>query len=165
VPVLVNAAPVHTFESGILGAVVTVQDISTLKELERMRSEFAAVIAHDLRNPIQVIRMQSQALLRQVEDGHVRVPVQTMKRIERSAERLAGMVDELLDASRADLKQFSLVCEAVDAVALCSEVIERMRPAIGHHPLNLSAEGSLPPVLVDARRFEEILGNLAKAEG
>ena len=55
VPVLLNAAPVRNENEKIVGATVVVQDIARLKELERLREEWASIIAHDLRQPVSAI--------------------------------------------------------------------------------------------------------------
>jgi signal transduction histidine kinase len=160
VPVLVNAAPVHAVDWRNIGAVVVFEEISALKELGRLREELAAVIAHDLRGPIQVIQMQAQSLIRAAEDGTVHAPVDAIRRIERNVARLREMADDLTDASLADLKRFSLDRRSVAPQELVTATLERMRPGLGAHPVEISAEQALPVLSVDIARFDQILSNL-----
>ena len=57
VPVLLNAAPVLRPDGQIEGAVVVYEDITTLKELQRLREEWTSIVAHDLRQPLNVITL------------------------------------------------------------------------------------------------------------
>ncbi|MFL5458512.1 MAG: GAF domain-containing protein, partial [Myxococcales bacterium] len=61
--VLASAAPVRSDAEAILGAVVVFQDVTSLVDLARMREEFAAIVAHDLRTPLQAVSMQIEKLL------------------------------------------------------------------------------------------------------
>ena len=69
IPVILSAAPVKEPGGEVMGAVVTFEDISRLKELERLREEFAAVVAHDFRNPIAAILLLVRTLRTMVESG------------------------------------------------------------------------------------------------
>lgn len=160
IPVLISAAPVRTMENRILGAVVLFEDISALKELERARAEFGAVIAHDLRTPIQLIQLQVSALLGDVKNNQVRAPLAAVLRIQRAAAQLTQMTNDLLDATRTDLKHFSLERRSVAVDQLTSEIADQLRPAIVDHPIEVSAEVGLPRALLDPLRFHQIIVNL-----
>ena len=79
VPMLASATPLVT-DHGLGGAIVVYQDIRSLKELERLREEWAAIVAHDLRQPLGVISLTA-ALLEKVHEGGL--PDQERKAIER----------------------------------------------------------------------------------
>ena len=65
VPVLLDAAPITNGEnSEIQGAVVVFQDITLLKQIDRLRAEWNAVIAHDLRQPLNAISLNAQLIAR-----------------------------------------------------------------------------------------------------
>ena len=60
VPMLASATPLVT-NHGLGGAIVVYQDIRSLKELERLREEWAAIVAHDLRQPLGVISLTASS--------------------------------------------------------------------------------------------------------
>ncbi len=60
-PVLISTAPVFAPSGAIQGVVLVLQDISTRKELERLREDFAAMVAHDLWTPLQAVLLQVEA--------------------------------------------------------------------------------------------------------
>ncbi|WP_437281666.1 PAS domain S-box protein [Sorangium sp. So ce375] len=160
VPVLVNAAPVHSDDGELQGAVAVFQDISALKEMERQRQEWIGVIAHDLRQPIQVIATASQLLGRKGgeppgADGH-----KLLDRIASSIERLRRMIDDLLDASRIEARQLTLDRSPVDLRAQLGEILEKSADVTAGHSVRLAVQGDVPAVLVDPGRLEQIVTNL-----
>src|SRR5262249_15129292 len=68
-PILVSATPVRGVREEVAGAVFVLEDLSTQKELDRLRAEFAAIVAHDLRNPISAILMNAELVLERAA-GH-----------------------------------------------------------------------------------------------
>ena len=124
-----------------------------------MRSEYSAVIAHDLRAPLHVIQLQIAALLRDAHD-EVRAPVAALRRIQRSTSQLSQMTNDLLDATRTELRRFSLECESVAPELLTAQIVDQLRPAIEHHPLEVSAEAGLSRASLDPLRFQQIITNL-----
>jgi signal transduction histidine kinase len=130
------------------------------EQVQRLRDEFAAVIAHDLRDPIQAILLQIQSLERHGHEGLVPVPVATLGKLERGANRLARMVDDLLDATRIDVAHLRLIPEAVSLPEAVDTLIERIRPTLGSHTVETRTEGEPSPVLVDPTRLDQILTNL-----
>lgn len=168
IPILESAAPVWGFGRKLLGAVVNFEDVSVVRDLERMqniervREEFNATIAHDLRNPIQTVLAQIYLLLRQAQGEEVKVPVKALRRIERSATRLGQMASVLLDVSRIELKRIQLQREPAYLPDVVAEAVDRMRPALAAdgHTVELSTEGRPPIVGLDSLAFEQILTNL-----
>ncbi|WP_437490688.1 PAS domain S-box protein [Sorangium sp. So ce1014] len=160
VPVLVNAAPVRSEDGELQGAVAVFQDISALKELERQRQEWVGVIAHDLRQPIQVIATASQLLGVRSGEQLVADGQKQLGRIASSVERLRRMIDDLLDASRIEARQLDLERVPVDLSAQLREIIDRSTAATAGHAVHLEVQGDVPAVLADPGRLEQIVTNL-----
>jgi PAS domain S-box-containing protein len=167
---LVNAAPVRDARGGVAGAVVAMQDISRVKELERMREEFISIIAHDLRTPIGVIQNYAHMLQRHTERGDRATQgdgpgtdgaeVTAVEGIAVSARRLATMVADLLDASRMETHRLALVRETLDLPRLLGALVERIAPLLGDHPVVLEAPGAPREIPADAGRIEQVVTNL-----
>jgi signal transduction histidine kinase len=134
--------------------------IASQRELDRLREEFAAVIAHDLRSPIQTLQLQTDRLLEEVTGDEVRVPSEAVRRLRRSAARLAGMVGDLLDASRLEASRLVLNPRRVSAGTAITEVIDRIRPLLGDHPVSMEVVGAPPEIDADPGRLDQILTNL-----
>ena len=113
---------------------------------------------HDWRNPLQAIRLQAQALIRDTAGDEQRST--QLRRIVRSSVRLDQLIGDLLDVSAIELGRLRIQPEPVDIHRAVSDAIEHPRPALGPRPLRFEAQGPLPRVLVDPHRLEQILANL-----
>jgi signal transduction histidine kinase len=140
-------------------AVVSHQNITVLKELERQREEWTSLIAHDLRGPVTIITAYAQRLLRTAglgpEQSHV-----SIEHIERSAGRLRRMIADLLDVTRIEGRRLTLNRETVDITALLRQVLARQEQTLPEHELHLLADEATLLVLVDPVRFEQVVSNL-----
>jgi signal transduction histidine kinase len=129
------------------------------RDVERLREEFAEIVAHDLRNPIAMITMQLD-LLQQDAIGDVNVPAEALRRLSRGAHRLDQMVGDLLDASHIEVSRLNLHPEPVELPAAVTAVVARLGPTFGKHPIRVVVSGSPPRVRVDPSRLDQVLSNL-----
>jgi PAS domain S-box-containing protein len=131
-----------------------------LQETNRLKDEFLAMLAHELRNPLAPIR-NAVAILHHLGPTDDRV-VYSRDVIERQVQHLARLVDDLLDVSRITLGKVKLQKERVELAAVVTRAVETSRPAIDarRHRLTLS----LPPrgvqVEADPTRLAQIISNL-----
>jgi signal transduction histidine kinase len=156
VPVLVSAAPILTKDGSLAGAVMMLQDISTLRELERLREEWASIVAHDLRQPISVIALRASLLLRgrltqDQRDG--------VEQIATSIHALSRMVSDLMDASLLESDRLRVTLNRLDLGQLLHDVVERM-PLAAPRTRTQTPRGLRVFVKGDAQRLEQVLSNL-----
>ncbi len=159
VPVLLDAAPITAEDSGeIQGAVVVFQDISILKQIDRLRAEWNAVIAHDLRQPLNAISLNAQLIARRRKDAaDLGVP---LEQIASSARRLNRMIGDLLDLSRLEARQLTLSRSSIDIGSLVQVCVERIAVEAPDRAFDLQIPPGLPPVHVDGDRIVQIMDNL-----
>ncbi len=158
VPIVVSAGPIMDAAGRQAGAVVTFDDISPFKELERMREQWTSLITHDLRQPITSISGFASVLAEHPDlPAHLRSKV---VHIVAAAKRLGRMTADLLEASRLESNQLALERQPSDLAALVGEVIERLSGEMQDHPVQLEQSGVLPLLEIDPERFEQVLGNL-----
>lgn len=159
IPVLESAAPVSGPDGRVVGAVVVIQDISALKNLERLRDEWTSIIAHDLRQPVTLVLGYGGIMSKSAEQ----LPAEIKRAIENilvSSRRLNRMIGDLLDASRLEARRLRLVRAEVDVIALTNEIVERLATIADARPVRIVASDNIPRVRIDPQRFEQILGNL-----
>lgn len=159
IPVSERAAPVRSADGTMLGAVVTLRDITLAKEMDRLREEFAAMVAHDLRNPIQSMLVQIQMLRKAAEEGKP-TPSAALDRLSRCGTRLAQMAGDLLDSTRIELSRVPLERMPLDVVDAVHGLVERIGPTLGAHEVVVESEGDIPTASLDPTRFDQILTNL-----
>jgi signal transduction histidine kinase len=158
VPILASATPLLT-EHGSAGAIAVYQDIRSLKDLERLREEWAAIVAHDLRQPLGIISLSADLLVRQQD---IDIPPQQRKALDRirsASARLNRMINDLLDASRIEARRLSLGLETVDLGALIEQVVENLKEATVGFALDVSLEPDLF-ARIDSDRIQQVLENL-----
>ncbi|MBI4493843.1 MAG: PAS domain S-box protein [Chloroflexi bacterium] len=161
VPVLASAAPIRGPGGEVVGAVAVYRDISSLKELERLREEWTSVIAHDLRQPVTVINGYAGLLARLME-RHPAVPQeqQAVEHIRTSAHQLNRMIADLLDVSRIEAGRLALERQPQDLATLVRQVAERTAEVAAGHPVQVEVAEAPLPVEADPQRIEQVLGNL-----
>ncbi|MGH8217257.1 MAG: ATP-binding protein, partial [Steroidobacteraceae bacterium] len=130
-----------------------------LRETNRRKDEFLAMLAHELRNPLAPISHAIHLLRR---DGDTASATKLHDLIERQTRRLTRLVDQLLDIARVSLGHIELKREVVDLVEITRQAIEASRPRIDERQHELSSSLPEAPVPVDGDpvRLEQIVSNL-----
>ncbi len=156
-----RCAPLRSRQGETSGHIILVQDVSQERELERMKSEFLAMAAHELHTPITTIMGYSELLAsRPLEDFQPGQRKEFLGYIYSKAESLARMVDDLLDIARREAGyQLDLRREEVDVARLVRSFLTAHPAEEGHAYRLRVPEG---PVVwhLDRVRFEQLLGNL-----
>ena len=100
VTALVNATPILSDEGAVESVVVTLQDMADVKEMERMRAEFLAMVSHELRAPLTSIKGSAATVLGSEADLDPAVVRQFFRIIEDQADHMNALVADLLDVAR-----------------------------------------------------------------
>ncbi|MBS2033069.1 MAG: PAS domain S-box protein [Deltaproteobacteria bacterium] len=156
-PVLAGAAPIRDNAGQVQGAVVAFEDISHLKELERLRAEWNSVIAHDLRQPISAIGLHAHLMKKFVGDTQAQ---NHLASIRSSARRLNRMIDDLLDLSRLEANRLTLERRPTNMEALARATAHDVSLQAPGRAIEVRAHGAVPEVEVDPDRMAQVLENL-----
>ena len=136
---------------------------STAREAVELRDRFLASVTHDLKSPLATISGQAQLLRRAIrlERGEGSVPVdEGLARIEATVERMASMIDELLDVARLELRHpLELERRRMDLVALARLVASEHQQQTQRHIIQLAGERELIGEW-DPPRLQRVLDNL-----
>ena len=131
-----------------------------LKEADRRKDEFLAMLGHELRNPLAPIRTAVKVLDMQAASSPE--AVRTLAMIERQIAHMARMIDDLLDVSRISRGKLELRKELCDVVQIVRDVAHDYEPIVANNHLSLSL--SLPDtprwVEGDPTRLSQVVGNL-----
>jgi signal transduction histidine kinase len=131
-----------------------------LAEADRRKTEFLAMLAHELRNPLQPIRAAVE-LLRQSKATPEQVQW-ARQVVDRQVDQLVRLVDDLLDASRISSGKLELRRDMVDLIAIVNGAIEANRPLAERK--NQQIDANLPPEPIyvdgDAVRLTQVFLNL-----
>jgi len=165
-PVLISAAPIQQPDGNRLGAVMVVQDISAVKEFERLREEWSAVVAHELRQPIAVIGV-SVELLKQLHAGNLSQSERlTIERIVRANHHLKRLITDLLDVSNLAAQRLAIQCKPIDLLSVMTDRVTLMKLGeLKERPVRIETHGALAPVWADSGRIEQVISNLLSNAG
>lgn len=156
--VLARVAPLDARQGGL---VAVLSDVTELRRLETVRRDFVANVSHELRTPVAAIRSATETLLL----GAMHKPdaaQEFISIVDRHAERLHRLVEDLLELSRIEARQFTLHREAVPVADAVAHAIELMKLAAQRRQTSVRAAfgGELPRVEADHRGLEQVLTNL-----
>ena len=160
ITVLVNATPIQSAGDEVESVIVTMQDLAPLEELERSRAEFLSMVTHELRAPLTSIKGSTATVLRTsrvLDPAEVR---QFFRIIDQQANRMDGLISDLLDAGRIKTGTLSVAPEPAAVAALVDEARNTFLSGGGRHSLRIDLPTDLPPVMADERRIVQVLNNL-----
>ncbi len=143
-------------------AVLTVQDVTALRNAERARSELVANVSHELRTPIAAARALAETLEAGVDEPEQRTRFHA--RLTRELERLGEIVERLLRLSRLESRGEEFDIQPIEVLELVRVAITRIRPVADGASVTLAVEEEVPggggEVLADRERALEVLTNL-----
>jgi two-component system CheB/CheR fusion protein len=162
-----RALPIRQADGSISGWVGTSTNIDDRKRLEeklreadRRKDEFLAMLAHELRNPLAAVRSATE-VLRRVDAPGSQLPAMRAV-IERQTNQLVRMVDDLLDVSRISQGKLFLRKEKIDLSAVVERAVETSQPLIeaGRHRLRVQLPAESPRLDGDLQRLAQAVSNL-----
>jgi len=160
VTTLINAMPIHAATGDVQTVVVTMQDLSSLQELERLRAEFMALVGHELRTPLTSIKGAAMTALGTTPALDREELIPFFHIINEQADHVTGLVHDLLDAGRIETGTLSVTPEPLRVVDLVQEARSVFLNSSTQHTLRLDLPLDLPPVNADRRRIVQVLNNL-----
>ncbi len=155
-------SPVTDAEGRVSGVAVALRDVTEQKQLEERKEEFVHVVSHELRTPLTSITGALDLVLNGL-GGDVTEKQQRYLRMARdSAERLNGIVDDLLDLARLAKGKLRMDVEVTYLDELVRSAVERYAAAASEKGLEVAVSGADGPVklMADPRRISQVLANL-----
>lgn len=149
-------------EKKLMGAVAVFHDITELKKLLRMRSEFVANVSHELKTPLTSIKGYVETLN---EHGGLDDTATTQKFlniIHKQTLRLESLVKDLLTISAIESKEVAMDFQMCDFSILMQNVMHVIKASLekSNHKIILNLPKDLPKVFVDRNRMEQVFINL-----
>ena len=160
VTTLINATPIFSEEGEVESVVVTMQDMTPMEELERLRAEFLGMVSHELRTPLAAVKGSVDTLLESASDLDSAEMTQFFKIIRDQSENMRYLISDLLDVARIETGALPVSPEPVDAGVLVDEARSRFQSGGGRSNLVIDLPPDLPRVMADRRRIVQALSNL-----
>jgi PAS domain S-box-containing protein len=169
----ITYSPLFDSEGHLVNVIANVRDIthfreaeemkSTIthfREAEEMKSTFISVISHELKTPVALIKGYAGTLRRPDAEWDTETIRESMGIIEEESDRLAELIENLLDASRLQAGQMMLEKQEVSLDHLAARIVQQFRTQTSRHTFELDFAPGFPEVQADPERLRQVLNNL-----
>lgn len=160
-PISVSASPLK-IGTQVAGCIVVFRDVTAEREVDKAKTEFVSLASHQLKTPLSAVNWYAEMLL-DGDAGELNArQKEFLKEIAGGNQRMAKLVNSLLNVSRIDMGTLSITPEPVDLSAVFDSVIEEQQFAISAKQLELkkSYEKDLPRVNLDPNLIRIVIQNL-----
>ncbi len=157
-----HTAPVRNDLGETIGSVTVLQDISHLKELDKMKSEFIAMVAHELRAPLAAVEQQLTVILNRMAGDVSEKQERLLSRAKERTRGLLGLIKDLLDLSKIEAGRMVQYKETLTLQEIVQKVVDLMRVEAENKKIDLQflPPSTNPPLLADRTSMEGIFTNL-----
>jgi two-component system, OmpR family, phosphate regulon sensor histidine kinase PhoR len=160
---LATGRPVLGDEGECLGAVVNLVDITALKVLDRLKSEFVAKVSHELRSPLSTIHEQLALVLKDMVEKESTRDQYLLSRAKEKTQGLISLIGDLLDLSRIEAGNVCIDCKPVRLDAFLKNIVDFMATRANGKNQRLKLvvpDEPIPLILADPQALESVFGNL-----
>ncbi|MDQ3253453.1 MAG: ATP-binding protein [Acidobacteriota bacterium] len=157
-----RTTPMRDGEGRLHGAVTLLEDITHLREIDRVKSEFIATASHELRTPLTSVQMGVHLLLEGAVGELTDQQAEVLQACREDCVRLERLMRDLLDLSKLEAGESHLQLVTLRASELITTAVERLRPQTEAKDLllQITASPDLPSVLADRTQIERVITNL-----
>lgn len=162
VDLLVAAAPILMDQGDVAGAVTGFQDVTALRELDRLKDEFVALASHQLRTPATAVKGNLGLLLEGYCGDLTPEQLEVVRDAFESNERQLRIIEDILWVARTDAGRLSIVKAPTDVAALVDAVVDELRPAVAarRQTLDVVHAAAPAPADLDAGKVRMVVENL-----
>jgi PAS domain S-box-containing protein len=163
-----HTAPVRNDIGEVMGSVTVLEDISHLKELDKMKSDFIAMVAHELRAPIAAVEQQLTVILNKMAGEVTEKQEQLLFRAKERTKGLLDLIKDLLDLSKIEAGKMVQYMEPLSLQEVIQRVVDMMRAEAEGKKIDLQFSGPNQISLINADRnsmdgiFTNLISNAIK---
>lgn len=157
----ISAAPIRAEDGSLLGAVVTLSDVTGLHELQEQREDMLRAVSHDLRSPLTAIYGQAQIAQQLLQKpGNEQLAQRSIQTILAGSRRMNAMIQDLVDLVRLEAARLQLRLQPVELRAFLLDILEQSKGAMEVQRVRVEIPETVPAVKADRNRLERIFTNL-----
>ncbi|HUQ18554.1 MAG TPA: PAS domain S-box protein [Gemmatimonadaceae bacterium] len=132
------------------------------QQATRARDDMLAIVAHDLRNPLNTIFMSAQFLSEIVPESERPTEAKQVSIVRRAAERMNRLIQDLLEVKRIESGRLTIEKRDTDATSVFGEALDLLRPIAAASSLTIESEVApgTPRICIDPPRIQQVLSNL-----
>ena len=160
-PIYTSAAAIRKNEGSVIGVVMVFRDVSYEREIDRMKTDFVSSVSHELRTPLTSIKAYTDTILRD-SDMPEETKSQFLVVVSEEANRLAALIEDLLEVSRIESGTAKIKQDFVNVAAVIEKVLTALKPLAEKKNIQMEANISdeLPKLQADESKIESVVVNL-----
>jgi PAS domain S-box-containing protein len=157
-----RTTPMRDNENHLLGAVTLLEDITHLREIDRLKSEFIATASHELRTPLTSVQMGVHLLLEGAAGELNDKQTEVLGACREDCERLDKLMRDLLDLSKIEAGESQPDLQPIKARELIMDEAETLRPQVEAKGVSFAVDipVDLPRIMADRSEIERVVANL-----
>ena len=178
----ISVAPLHDASQALsraVGAVAVLNDVTSNKQLEKLKDEFVSIVSHELRTPLTAIKGYTQHLVRRIERRLRKVlqdhpqsstanaperpesyDLRSLNIVQSQAEHLERLVNDLLDLSRAQWGDLHLHYTTFYLADVLAECVRSAQVSAEQHTIHLDIKTLDTKIEADQARLSQVVGNV-----
>ena len=160
VTTVINATPVRSAEGEVVSVIATMQDMTPLEDLERLRAEFLGMVSHELRMPLTTIKGSAASALSSTSPFNPAEAYQFFRIIDEQADHMRSLINDLLDVTRIEAGTLSITPETSGVASLVDQARAAFLGGGAKNNIEIDLPADLPPVAADRQRVVQVLVNL-----
>ena len=159
---MANIAPIRDEKGNILGAVSVLRDITQLKEIDKIKSQFVSMVAHELRAPLAAIKGWLEIVITGEGGGDEKQQKQWLERARDRSDSLLALVNDLLEINRMEAGKIAQKMEPVQVTDIIRKILDFMKPEAEKKNITVidKLPENLPLIQADKRDMEKLFMNL-----
>jgi two-component system phosphate regulon sensor histidine kinase PhoR len=176
----ISAAPFHDTNQVIsrpIGVVAVIDDVTSNKQVEKLKDEFVSIVSHELRTPLTAIKGYTQHLIRRIERRLREVrqkqqgtgpfgelpesyDLRSLNIVQSETEHLERLVNDLLDLSRVQWGELNLQYTSFYLADVLAERVRLAQVSAEHHTISLDIQVLDSRIMADQLRVGQVFGNI-----
>ncbi|MFW5748967.1 MAG: ATP-binding protein [Chloroflexota bacterium] len=157
----ITYAPMFAQDGSLSSIIANVRDISNFRQAQEMQNTFISVISHELKTPVAIIKGYAATLSRPDAQWQPEVVQDTLNVIEDEADRLNGLIQNLLTASKLQAQRtMDLESDDVWLNELVNRAVDRFRNQTRVHTFEVDLPKDMPVIEGDETRLRQVIDNL-----
>jgi len=158
----VRCAPIRDRVGSTLGTITVLHDITILKKMDQMKSDFVSLVSHEIRSPLNSVLMQLKVILDGLAGDTTTKQQEMLTRSSLKIHSLVDMASELLDLSKIESGLITLEKESIQFNELLQDQVDfHSETALAKQiVIHFEPSANLPPVQANRQNMEEVVSNL-----
>ncbi|MBN1522185.1 MAG: PAS domain S-box protein [Candidatus Aureabacteria bacterium] len=136
------------------------RELDRLRTLDKMKSDFVSTVSHELRSPLTTIKAYLDTLMHRVDENDKETRAMFLETIEKEANRLYNLIEDMLDLSRIESGKIQLELEYIDITDIVKEVVKLCKMQTEKHAIHEEMPETLPKIMADRDRLTQVFINL-----